>query len=206
MSMLKFWLSPKQNGRHFANDTFKRIFLNENARFSNKSSLVFVPKGPINNIPALVQMMAWRRAMMVRFLTHILGLNELATILWHGMFKLSNAYSTLKLLSMYHDDVIKWKYFARYWSFVRGIHRSPVNSPHKGPWRGTLMFSLICALNKRFSKQSWGCGDLRRQRSRYDVIVMTLRNSLHPMPSVPMGRSSFNCLNNWFVVPSYDSP
>ena len=46
--------------------------------------------------------------------------------------------------------------FPRYWSFVRGIHRSPVNSPHKGQWRGTLMFSLICALNKRLSKQPWG--------------------------------------------------
>ena len=42
-----------------------------------------------------------------------------------------------------HDDVIKWKYFPRYWSFVRGIHRPPVNSPHKGQWRGALMFSLI---------------------------------------------------------------
>ena len=41
-----------------------------------------------------------------------------------------------------HDDVIKWKHFPRHWPFVRGIHRSP-NSPHKGQWRGTLMFSLI---------------------------------------------------------------
>ena len=39
---------------------------------------------------------------------------------------------------------------------VRGIHRSPVNSPQKGQWRGTLMFSLICALNKRLSKHLWG--------------------------------------------------
>ena len=31
-----------------------------------------------------------------------------------------------------HDDVIKWKHFPRYWPFVRGMHRSPVNSPHKG--------------------------------------------------------------------------
>ena len=45
----------------------------------------------------------------------------------------------------YHDDVIKWKHFPRYWPFVRGIHRSPVNSPHKGQWRGALMFTLICA-------------------------------------------------------------
>ena len=37
-----------------------------------------------------------------------------------------------------------WKHFQRYWPFVRGIHRSPVNSPHKGQWRGALMFSLIC--------------------------------------------------------------
>ena len=44
-----------------------------------------------------------------------------------------------------HDAVIKWKHFPRYWPFVRGIHRSPVNSPHKGQWRGALMFSLIYA-------------------------------------------------------------
>ena len=44
-----------------------------------------------------------------------------------------------------HDDVIKWKHFPRYWHFVRGIHRTLVNSPHKGQWRGDLMFSLICA-------------------------------------------------------------
>ena len=54
-------LRPRQNGRHFADDTFKRIFLKENIRISIKISLKFVPKGPINNIPALVQIMAWRR-------------------------------------------------------------------------------------------------------------------------------------------------
>ena len=41
-----------------------------------------------------------------------------------------------------HEDVIKWKHFPRYWPFVRGIHRSPANSPHKGQWRGALMFSI----------------------------------------------------------------
>ena len=44
-----------------------------------------------------------------------------------------------------HDDVIKWKCFPRYWPFVRGIHRSPLNSMHKGQWRAALMFSLIYA-------------------------------------------------------------
>ena len=47
-------LRPRQNGRHFPDDTFKRIFLNENVRISIKISLKFVPKGPINKIPALV--------------------------------------------------------------------------------------------------------------------------------------------------------
>ena len=45
---------------------------------------------------------------------------------------------------MIHDDVIKWKHFPRYWPFVRGIHRSPVNSPCEGQWRGALMFPMIC--------------------------------------------------------------
>ena len=54
-------LRPRQNGRHFPGDIFKWIFLNENVWISLKIPLTFVPKGPINNIPALVQIMAWRR-------------------------------------------------------------------------------------------------------------------------------------------------
>ena len=54
-------LMPGQNGRQLADDTFNRIFVNENVRISIKFSLKFVTKGPINNIPALVQIMAWRR-------------------------------------------------------------------------------------------------------------------------------------------------
>ena len=54
-------LRPRQNGRYFADDIFKCIFLNENVWIVVKISLKFVPKGPINNIPALVQIMAWGR-------------------------------------------------------------------------------------------------------------------------------------------------
>ena len=54
-------LRPRRNGRHFPDDIFKRIFLNENIWIPIEISLKFVPKGSINNIPALVQMMAWRR-------------------------------------------------------------------------------------------------------------------------------------------------
>ena len=52
-----------------------------------------------------------------------------------------------------HDDVIKWKHFLHYWPFVRGTPWWLVDSPHKGQWHGTLMFSLICAWKKRLSKQ-----------------------------------------------------
>ena len=72
-------LRPRQNGRRFPDDIFKCNFLNEDVWVSNKISLKFVPKGPINNIPSLVQIMAWRRSgdkplsepMMVSLLTHI---------------------------------------------------------------------------------------------------------------------------------------
>ena len=70
-----------------------------------------------------------------------------------------------------HDDVIKWKNFPRYWPFVRGIHRSPVNSPHKGQWRGALMFSLIYARTNGWVNTG-DAGDLRRKHAHYDVIVM----------------------------------
>ena len=72
-------LSPRQNGRHYTDDIFKCIFLNENIWISSNISLKFVPEWQINKIPALVQIMAWRRPgtkplsepMMFRLLTHI---------------------------------------------------------------------------------------------------------------------------------------
>ena len=79
-----------------------------------------------------------------------------------------------------HDDVIKWKHFPRNWPFVREIHRSPVNFPHKGQWRGALMFSLIYAwINDWVNNRE--AGDLRRQHGHYDVIVMFYGlRSCHP--------------------------
>ena len=87
------------------------------------------------------------------------------------------------LHGVYNDDVIKWKHFPRYWPCVRGIHRSPVNSPHKGQWRGALMLSLICAWTDSWANNgaagwmnSWVnnhvAGDLRHQHTHYDVTVM----------------------------------
>ena len=75
------------------------------------------------------------------------------------------------LIYCIQDDVIKWKHFSRYWPFVRGIHRSPVNSPHKSQWRGALMYSLICAWTNGWVKNR-GTGDMRRHRAYYDVFIM----------------------------------
>ena len=78
----------------------------------------------------------------------------------------------------WYDDVIKCKHFPRYWPFERGIHRSSVNSPYKGQWRGILMFSLICAwINGLVNNRE--AGDLRRNRAHYDVIVMTWKRLPH---------------------------
>ena len=74
-----------------------------------------------------------------------------------------------------HNDVINWMHFPRYWPFVRGIHRWPVNSPHKCQWREVLMFSLICVwINDWVNNRK--AGDLGRHHAHYEVIVMINNN------------------------------
>ena len=95
-----------------------------------------------------------------------------------------------------HDDVIKWKHFPRYWLFVRGIHRSPLNSPHNGQWRGTFMFSLIGAwINGWVNNRE--AGDLRRHRAHYDVTCQS-SNPVGIMKSVVSRRVVLE-----FCVPMY---
>ena len=83
--------------------------------------------------------------------------------------------------------------FPRYWSFLRVIHRSPVNSPHKGQWRGTLIFCLICVRINGWEKNH-EARDLGRHRAHYDVIVIRIdqpkwtRNEVH----IWYGRPIFN--------------
>ena len=72
-----------------------------------------------------------------------------------------------------HDDAIKWKDFPRYWPFVLGIHRSPMNSPHKGQWRGALMFFF----NQQLSKNG-DADELRRHTAHDDVIVMDITTDI----------------------------
>ena len=84
---------------------------------------------------------------------------------------------------VYHDDVIKWKHFPRYWPFVQEIHWSPVSSLHKGQWRGALMVSLICAwlIGSANNREA---GDLRCHCAHYDVTVIQC--------------SSHNCIGSSF--------
>ena len=86
-----YTLRPRQDVRHFPDDILKYIFLNENVWISITISLMFVSKGPINNIPALVQIMACRHYLNRWWLVYwriyaSLGLNELTLMplyMWH---------------------------------------------------------------------------------------------------------------------------
>ena len=84
-------------------------------------------------------------------------------ICWIAVFVLPQTYYE-------HDDVTKWNHFPRYWPFVRGIHRSPVDSPHKGQWHRALMFSLTCILTNGWANNRDTSG-VRRHRAHYDLTV-----------------------------------
>ena len=79
---------------------------------------------------------------------------------------------------------ITWKHFPHYWPFVRGIDRSPVNSPHQGQWRGALMFSLICAWINSWVNNRYAV-DLRRHSAHYDVTVMIILEKIDCVISAP---------------------
>ena len=79
-----------------------------------------------------------------------------------------------------NDDVIKRKHFPRNWPFVWEIHRSLVNSPHKGEWRGALIFSLICVWRNGWVNNG-EAGDLRRHFAHYDITVINHMISPGPM-------------------------
>ena len=111
------------------------------------------------------------------------------TNIWLGLYGLSNYWM--------HNDVIKWKHFPRYWPFVRRIHRSPVDSPHRGQWRRALMFSLIfvwingCVNNRE-------AGDLKCNRAHYDVIVVW-GIDLHRL----CGTTAYKLSSTWNVTMQY---
>ena len=116
----------------------------------------------------------WRDMRSIRTDDKHAGYSNMLQSQWfiqHGTKQCGCQHRACKMCS--HDDVIKWRYFPRFWPFVRGIHRSPVSSPHKGQWRGALMFSLICAwINGWVNNRE--AGDLTRHRAHCDAIVMNI--------------------------------
>ena len=120
---LRLW----QNGRHFADDIFKGIFWNENVWIPIKFSLKFVPKGPINNIPALVQIMAWRRPddkplsepMIVSLPTHICVTRpqSVKSVISEHMWRIR----FISILGKSHRTplVISWYWFRQWLGAVR---------------------------------------------------------------------------------------
>ena len=107
---------PRQNGRHFADDIFKRIFLNENVWISFKISPKFVPQVQINNIPALVEIMAWRRLGESHYQ------NQWWLVYWHiyGSFDLNDLRASNKMECIVHrirERLPVWKDCMIEWSF-----------------------------------------------------------------------------------------
>ena len=139
----------------------------------------------------------------------------LKTSIWHNSVWFNNFGFHAKLFifqrsqpprGWLNDDVIKWKHFPRDWPFVRGIHRSPVNFPHKGQWRGALMFSLICVWINNWSNNR-EAGGLRRYCAHYDVIVMHYE-SVHGTVAVLLPSFAINFAVRYKIYktsPSIDS-
>ena len=171
-------LRPRPNDRHSADDVFKCIFLNEEYWILSHISLKYIPKGHIIDILALVQVMAWRRtgdktlseSMMFSLLAHMCVIRPQ----WVMGVEINYTYTDKHQLT-FRSVSTWWRHqmenVPRDWPFVRGIHRSPVSSPHKGQWRGALMFSLICAWTNDWVNNR-DADDLKRHRAHYDVSVM----------------------------------
>ena len=92
--------------------------------------------------------------------------------------------------------------FPRYWPFVRGIHRWPVNTPHKGQWRGALIFCLMSAwINSQVNNRE--AGDLRRYRAHYDVIVMNFHLVILIKYFWTFSNETHNVFKGYCHIPQY---
>ena len=105
-------------------------------------------------------------------LAFLKGIHRWSLIDWDNIWLSYITLSSYHVYTKIHDDVIKCKHYPRYWPFVRGIHRWPVNSPHEGQWRRGLIFSFICVWINGWVNDGVA-GDLIRHRAHNDVIVMS---------------------------------
>ena len=167
-------LRPRQNNRHFPDEIFKCIFLNENVWISTNISLKFVPKGSINNIPALVQIMAWRRSgdkpssepMMVRSPTHMCVTRPQWVKTFSITAEMRRCRDACQIPERYDHYSIKshsfawWRHqmeaFSALLAICAGNSPVPGDFPTQRPvTRSFDVFFDLC-LNKRLSEQSWG--------------------------------------------------
>ena len=158
----------------------QRILLEEVFRTVIQISMSFVPNDTFNNqltlakkilVPNSCQAIIWTNDYLVTdaYVRHRRYLTKLSPddcLMCARSSSFLNGTSILEnprtKSARDHDDVIKWKHFLRYW---------PLNSPHKGQWRGALMFSLICARINSWVNNG-EAGDLGHNRAHYDVTVM----------------------------------
>ena len=106
----------------------------------------------------------------IRLQSNVKGFHHLDIQIWASILTCLRMDVLPHGTPFHHDDVIKWKHFPHNWSFVQGIHQSPVNSPHNGQRCGTLMFSLICAWINGWVNNC-EADDLRRHHAHYGVTV-----------------------------------
>ena len=162
-TLVQWWigkLRQRQNYRPFVDAIFVDPFSSfKIIVFCIPIPLRFISHDPINTKPVLVQIMAWRRTSgCTRMAT---GSQQTKAYLQQTSFIRFGCMMTSK----------RYKKNPRYWPFVREIHRSPVNSPHQGQWRGALMFSLICDWITGWVNNHES-GDLISHRAHYDVTVI----------------------------------
>ena len=172
-------LRPKRNRRHYAGDIFKCIFFNQNVKNTIKISLKFVLKGPINNISVLFQIMVSRRPddkpssepMVVRWLRHIRGLNELITLIglyclyavlhigWWMLWNIVTLQEFVIMVTVAKMAIVRWKHNKTLWiTYVWSkpeeylwIYYNPEKTNCKktvGTFHGTFcIFVVLCTLS-----------------------------------------------------------
>ena len=135
-------LRPRQNGCHFTENNFKRIFLVKNVWILIKISLIFCYFSESNRQYASFGSDDGLEPKQAT--SHLLfSMMSQWVEIWH-LYPYDVDMCKWDYVAL-HDDVIKWENFPLYWPSVSEIHRSPVDSPQRGQRCGALIFSLICA-------------------------------------------------------------
>ena len=168
-------LRPRQNRRHFADDVFKCNFVNENVWIPIKISLKFVPKGPINNILSLVQIMAWRRPgdkplsepMMVRLPTHIC-LTKLTLTLWNRWVITFSRFNITRICLLWHGEL--WSCREAVWDWGWKWMKWQILYCHEQmPWA-----NLFAVINFQWhARRNWHV-TIKRQISSLSLLTMGL--------------------------------